>query len=105
MLSLGKIIEKRLNQHKLGDSARASQVINLANNFLEEHFKNCSDDLRALTLKDGVLKIGSRSSVLSQELWHHQEVLLQKIRSSYGVKVVNKILITSLAESLENRSL
>ncbi len=96
MQSLGHIIGKRLHQHKLADSARASHVIHLANVFLEDHFEDCLDEVKALSLKDGVLKIGSRSSVLSQELWHQQEELLSTLQSATDAKLVQKILITGL---------
>src|SRR5688500_3821210 len=98
MQKLTDLIEKRLNQHKLGDSAKASHIIHLANRFLYEKFKMGASEIRALVVKEGTLSIGTVSSVWSQEIWSYQETLLKKIRQECGEKSVVKILITGLSD-------
>lgn len=96
MDKLTHLIGKRLNQHKLGESAHASVVLGSVNTLLQSRFKVDGTQMQALTLKEGTLKIGTTSSVLNQELWAYQEELLVTIKSQYGQKTVVKIVITSL---------
>lgn len=96
MDKLTHLIGKRLNQHKLGESAHASLVVNLANQLLHARFKVDGTQMQALTLKEGTLKIGTTSSVLNQELWAYQSDLLAEIQKQHGQKAVLKIVITSL---------
>lgn len=96
MDKLTHLIGKRLNQHKLGNSAHASLVVNLANQLLHDRFKVDDTCVQALTLKEGILKIGTISSVWNQELWAYQAELLGELQRQYGQKSVVKIVITSL---------
>jgi len=96
MDKLINIVDKRLNQHRLGDSASASQIIFRVNQLLTDKFGSTEAEVKALTLKDGTLKIGTVSSVWSQELWAYQEPLIQLIQKEYGPKSVIKILISGL---------
>lgn len=96
MDKLGDIVGKRLNQHKLGGDARASLVLHQADSMMQEKFNCEPTELKALRLKDGVLTIGSVSSVWSQELWSFQDELKRSIRLEHGQKSVSKILIKAL---------
>ena len=71
-------------------------MINRVNQKLYAHFDATELDMKALTLKDGVLNIGTVSSVWSQELWGYKEELLRDIHREYGKKSVIKILIKGL---------
>ncbi|MBN2307053.1 DUF721 domain-containing protein [Candidatus Peregrinibacteria bacterium] len=93
---IGAIIGKRLNQHHLGESARASQILVKANQFLQKRLQCEEDEVRAFRLKDGVLYIGTVGSVWSQEVFHEQEAMMKKIREEHGAKSVLKIVIKSL---------
>ena len=99
MDSIGNIIGKRLNQHKLGESARASQIIVGANRFLHRRLECEEDEVRAFRLKDGVLYVGTVGSVWSQEVFHRQAELMKEIRREHGEKAVLKIVIKSLTSN------
>lgn len=99
MDKIGDLVSKRLNQHKLGESARASLVVNRANQFLQKKFPDSENEVNAFRLKDGVLYVGTAGSVWSQEVWAEQENLLAELRKEYGQKSVIKILIKGLTSS------
>lgn len=96
MDKIGDLIGKRLNQHKLGDSARAGLIVSQANQFLRKRFPDSEEEIRAFRLKEGVLYIGTIGAVWSQELWGCQEMLLEEIRHEHGKKSVMKVVIKSL---------
>jgi len=96
MEQLGDLIGKRLNQHKLGEAARASMVLNKANIFLQNKFPNAEGEVNAFRLKNGTLFIGVMSSVWSQELWGYKEKLIEEIHNEYGKNSVIKVVIKSL---------
>ena len=96
MDKIGDLIGKRLNQHNLGESARAAMVVAKANCFLREKFPESEDDFRAFRLKDGILYIGAHGAVWSQELSGHRGELMRAIHDEYGQKSVLKIVIKSL---------
>jgi hypothetical protein len=99
MDQIGNIINKRLNQHKLGESARAAEIIVKANKHLQEKLQCEDDEVRAFRLKDGVLYVGTVGSVWSQEVFHHQKDLMDEIRKEHGPKSVLRIAIKSLTSS------
>ncbi len=96
MDKIGNIIGKRLNQHKLGESARASEVINKANQYLSKTLKCEAEDARATTLKDGILWIKVGSATWGQEVWGTTAPLLKKLHGEYGKNSVKKIRTKSL---------
>ena len=96
MDKIGDIIGKRLNQHRLGESARASQIIGRANRFLQKSLECGEDEVRVFRFKDGVLYVGTVGSAWSQEVFHRQAELMKEIREEYGQKSVLKIVIKSL---------
>ena len=91
MEKIAGIIGRRLNQHKLGESARASEVIYKANEYLSKTLKCEAEDVRATTLKDGVLWIKVGSAVWGQEAWGVTASLLKKLHGEYGNSIVKKI--------------
>jgi hypothetical protein len=99
MDSIGSIIGKRLNQHKLGESARASQIIVEANRFLHSKLECEEDEVRAFRLKDGVLYVGAVGGVWSQEVFCRQMELMKEICREHGEKAVLKIVIKSLTSN------
>ena len=96
MDKIGAIIGKRLNQHHLGESARAAQIIVKANQLLQKKLACEEDEVRAFRLKDGILYVGTVGSAWSQEVFHRQADLLREIREEHGQKSVLKIVIKSL---------
>ena len=96
MDKIGEIIGKRLNQHKIGESARASEVIYKANQFLVKTLKCEAEDARATSLKDGILWIGTGNAVWSQETQGIANPLLKKLQGEYGETYVKKIRIRSI---------
>ena len=88
---IGNIIGIRLIQHKLGESARASEVIYKANEYLSKTLKCEAEDVRATSLKDGVLWIKVGSAVWGQETWGVTAPLLKKLHNEYGTNIVKKI--------------
>jgi len=96
MDKIGSLVSKRLNQHKLGEAARASMVLNKANIFLQNKFPNAEGEVSAYRLKNGILFIGVMSSVWSQELWGYKERLIEEIHNEYGKNSVIKVVIKSL---------
>ncbi len=99
MDKLGQIVKKRLNQHKLGDSARASEILHLANLSLQKKLDCSDDEVRAFRLKDGALYVGTAGSVWSQEVFHQREELMDEIRQKHGQKAVSRIVIKGLTSS------
>lgn len=96
MDKIGDIIGKRLNQHHLGESARAAQVILRANEFLKKSLQCDDSEVRAFRLKEGILYIGTVGSAWSQEVFHQQKHLMKEIREEYGAKSILKIVIKGL---------
>lgn len=96
MDKINLIIKKRLNQHKLGDSAKAAQVLGQVNNLLHDELK-CSDrEIKALRLKDGTLYIGTAGAGWSQEVFLRREQLIEDVCKRHGAKTATKIIIKSL---------
>jgi len=96
MDKIGDIIGKRLNQHKLGESARASAVLHKANAFLQGKLQCSDDEVNAFRLKDGVLYIGTAGSAWSQEVFHRQEELKNEVRGELGQKAILRVVIKGL---------
>ena len=96
---IGTIITKRLNQHKLGESAKASEILLKANDCLQKKLQCSDDEVRAFRLKDGVLYVGTVGSAWSQEVFHQQQGLMKEIRKEHGQKSVLRIVIKSLTTS------
>ena len=96
MDKIGNIIGKRLNQHKIGDAARASEVIHMANQYLSRELKCESNDARAFQIKGGILWIKVNGSSWNQEVWSRSFPLLKKIQKEYGENFVKKIRTKSL---------
>jgi len=96
MDQLGDLITKRLNQHKLGESASAARVIHHANLFLRRRFPDSEEEVRALRLKDGILTVGVSGAVWNQELWACQAEMLSEIGKECGPKAAIKISIKGL---------
>jgi hypothetical protein len=96
MDKIGDLIGKRLNQHKLGESARASAIVHKANLFLREKFPESEDEVRAFRLKDGILYIGTAGAVWSQEVHGCQSQMIEVIGREYGEKSVVKVVIKGL---------
>ena len=99
MDKLGEIINKRLNQHKLGDTARASEIVYHANVSLHKRLNCTDDDVRVFRLKEGVLYVGTAGSAWSQEVFYQQEGLLEEMQKQHGPKSVLKIVIKGLTSS------
>lgn len=99
MDKLNDLISKRLSQHKLGDSAKASLILHTANILISQKFKTDQAEIKALRLKEGVLTIGTVSSVWSQELWGYNEELMKEIQKEHGPKSIIKIMIHTSLES------
>ena len=58
MQELSELIKKRLNQHKLGTSSQASEVIFKANQYLRGWLSSTSVEVNATTLKNGLGLLG-----------------------------------------------
>jgi predicted nucleic acid-binding Zn ribbon protein len=95
---LGQIINKRLNQHQIGESARASEVVFKANQYLSSWLKCEHDEVRAMSLNNGALHIGSGSAVWSQETRNISDPLLKKLQDEYGKTYITKIRIRSITK-------
>ena len=96
MDKIGDLIGKRLNQHNLGEAARASLVVNKANAFLWNKFPDSEDEVMAFRLKDGVLYIGTAGAAWSQEIHGLREKLMDDIHQEYGKNSVIKVVIKGL---------
>jgi len=96
MDKIGIIISKRLNQHRLGDTAKASEILYKANESLQKKLQCSDDEVRAFRLKDGILYIGTTGSAWSQEVFYQQERLMEEIRKDHGPKSVIRIVIKGL---------
>lgn len=96
MDKINLIINKRLNQHKIGDTARAAEILHKANIFFQKKLSCSTDEVKAFRLKEGVLYVGTAGSAWSQEVFHHCEGLMEEIRRDYGQKAILRVLIKGL---------
>ena len=96
MDKIGNIIGKRLNHHQISESARASEVVYKANQHIAKWLKCETDDARAISLKGGVLWIGTGNAGWSQEVQGITSPLLKKLQDEYGGIYVKKIRIRSM---------
>ena len=96
MEKLGMLVNKRMNQHKLGESARASELVNRANQLLSKWLKSEEHEVRAVSVKHGILSVNVGNSVWSQEVWGVKQKLLREIQSEYGKEKLNKIITKTL---------
>jgi len=96
MEQIGNIVNKRLNQHQIGESARASEVIFKANQYLSQWLKCEFEDARAVLLKNAVLWIGTGNASWAQEVRGVSERLLKKLQEEYGKSFINKVRTKSL---------
>ncbi|MBU0727213.1 DUF721 domain-containing protein [Patescibacteria group bacterium] len=90
------IIGKRLNKHKIGESAHASEVVFKANEYLYKWLKCETEDVRAAKLVNGFLTVNVGNAVWGQEMWNVHSTLLKKLQNDFGKKSVGKIIIKSL---------
>jgi len=96
MDKLSDLIQKRLNQHKIGDSALASEIVFKANQYISIWLKCEVDEVRAYKFQNGILHINVFNSVWSQEAWGISEKLLSKLKSDFSENFVKKIVIKCL---------
>ena len=96
MEQIGNIIGKRLNHHQIADSARASEVVYKANHYLAKTLKCETVDARAISLKGGILWVGTGNAVWSQETRNVSDPLLRTLQKEYGKTYVKKIRIRSM---------
>ena len=87
MEKIGNLITRRLNQHKLGDSARASEAVYKANQYLGQWLRCDPGDVRAYQLKQGTLWIRTRNAAWGQETWAVTKPLLKKLQGM-GVRKI-----------------
>ena len=99
MEKFSHLINIRLNQHKLGESARASEVVHKANQYLSKALCSEENEVRALKLERGVLWVGVLNSIWSQEVFSSIPSLLKLLQGAYGQTMVQKIRIKSLTTS------
>jgi len=99
MDKIGDIVGKRLNQYKLGESARAAQIVMRANELFQGQLGCSEEEVRAFRLKDGVLYVGTVGSVWSQEVFQRQTGVMDEIRREHGSKSVLRIVIKSLTSN------
>ena len=64
--------------------------------FLEKQFE--PTEMKAISLKNGALRIATAGSVWNQEVWGLKEVLLDHLKAEFGEKMVSKILTASFSE-------
>lgn len=96
MDKIGDIIGKRLNQHRLGESARAALILKGVNSFLQNRLRCSESEVNAFRVKDGTLYIGTYGAAWSQEVFLRQEELVSQVRREYGPKSVLRVIIKSL---------
>ena len=98
MDKLSDIVGKRLNHHNIGETARASEVVFKANQYLAKTLKCEKEDAKVTSLKDGILWIGTGSAVWSQETQGVTSPLLKKLQDEYGETYVKKVMIRSITK-------
>ena len=76
---LYSLIQKRLNQHKLGGAAHSAEILHTSNLLLKEIFKFSKDELKAFKFKDGILYISVNHSTWGQELFYKRDFLKKKL--------------------------
>jgi len=99
MKKLSDLIAKRLNQHKLGESSASSHVLSRANEYLAKWLKSMPEEVRAITLKNGILIVGVIQPVWGQEVWGIKRRLLATLQDEFGIKILQKIVTKSLTST------
>ena len=98
MDKIGNLIKVRLNQHKLGESAQASNIIHKANVYLGKLLNCSTQDVKAYRLSNGILSVRVDNAVWGQEVWGVSSKLLKELQKEYGKNLIKKILTSSFAE-------
>jgi hypothetical protein len=96
MQELSELIKKRLNQHKLGTSSQASEVIFKANQYLKGWLSSTPAEVNATVLKNGVLWVEVGHSSWGQEVWGISSLLLKRLQEEYGESMIHKICTKGL---------
>ena len=96
---LSHLLQKRLNQHKLGESAQASHILFRANEKLSDLLPESKGCLKAVSLSQGVLWVECSAALWSQELWGVSSKLLESLHSEYGSQAPRKVRAKSLTSS------
>ncbi len=86
-----QLLQKRLNQHKLGASAQAAEALAFANRHFWEGLGWPADQVRALSVEKGVLWVGVSHAVWSQELAGAATKLLQILQEKWGADFIQKV--------------
>ena len=95
-MDLRDILGKRMNQLGIGKQVTASQVCSAYNKAVVEIFgEDVAKDTEAISFKEGVLKVKTSSSVLSQEIQGKHKEIIEKIIKKTGQKKINRIIFSA----------
>ena len=98
MEKLVEIIQRRLNQHKLGSVSEASQILFDAQTFFHHHFIDDPQLVRPLKIQNAVLWVGVQNASLSQEVRGILPQLMKQLHGRYGERLVKQIRTKSLTD-------
>lgn len=96
MDKISNIVGKRLNQHQIGDSARASEVVFKANQHLSVWLKCEKEEVNAIKIVNGILTVGVGNATWGQEVYGVNRKLLRKLQEEFGEKYIQKVVTKSL---------
>ncbi|PIZ73495.1 hypothetical protein COY07_01980 [Candidatus Peregrinibacteria bacterium CG_4_10_14_0_2_um_filter_43_11] len=85
------IAKKRLNQHRLGESAQAADVLFAAAAFLKNRFSIETDSVRPVQLSNTILWLSVKHAGWAQEVHGIADELLTQLQSRYGKKIITGI--------------
>lgn len=93
MDQLKDLLSHRLNNHHLGEAAKAAGILHAANQFLKTRFPQSPDSAKAYRLEHGNLYVRAENSSWAQELWGVQDKLLRSLQKTFGENAIQKVVL------------
>lgn len=92
MISLGSLLQKRVQQAGLGRQVEAARIIECAKKELIKIFnENVLTYMQPVIVKDRVLQIRVGSSVAAQELRLRERQIVQVVNQAMGQQVIDHL--------------
>lgn len=96
MENLSNLVKMRLPKHHLSVSAKASEVLFVANQWLSEQLDLEDSGVKAYKLHHGRLYIAAPDAAFRNEVWSLQSALLGELQARFGSVLVQKVVLKGL---------
>ena len=92
MISLGSLLQKRVQQSGFGRQVEAARIIECAKKELVKIFhKDALAYMQPVVVKDRVLQVRVGSSVVAQELRLREKDIVEAVNKTLGQNVINRL--------------